>query len=364
MCIRDRGSIDGAQETITLTLVNDALVEGDETVDLQLGTPVGDAELGMITDHVATIVDSDTASVEFEMAVLDTAEIDGAATINVALTATGPSGDATLASALTVDFADLGTGDATADVDYATIVGGTLTFDVGATNNDVQSLTVDVIADLDSEVDELIDLELTNPSAPLTLGGNAVAALTILDDDHLITGNGQNVFTVDQIDPSSALTAGSSFGFSGTDDPEGSAYDPVNNVLYLSADFAEDALFRYDPVTKTVTLVGQYAIRNVSPAVEALAFDPNTMTLYGVDDSSNTLLDIDTTTGRATPIGGVGALGTSEIESLAFDPNANVLYGANDAANELVTLDTVAGTFAVVGPVSYTHLTLPTIYSV
>ena len=342
------GSMDGATADVTLTLVDDALVEGDETVDLDLGMPTGGAELGAIIAHVATITDSDTASVSFESATPSVDETDGTNLVNVVLTATGPSGDATLASALTVDFSDAATGSATDGVDYVAPTAGTLTFDIGATNNDVQSIGVDTIADLESEMDETIDLALANPLAPLALGADATASVAILDDDALISGNGQGAFVLNQHDPSSLLNSTTAVGLTGFLDVEGLAFDAASGLLYFTADFPYDGLGVYDPTTQTVSYVGGYGIGSAS--VEALAYDPNTATLYGVDDSSNSLITIDPTNGLATIVGTAGALGSSSVEGLAFDPNANVLYGADDTSNELVTIDTTMGTLTVIGP--------------
>ncbi len=52
------GSVNGAIQTFNLAVLADALVEGNETVDLQLGNVTG-AALGVQTTHEATITDDD-----------------------------------------------------------------------------------------------------------------------------------------------------------------------------------------------------------------------------------------------------------------------------------------------------------------
>lgn len=342
------GSQDGEVATVTLTLVNDALVEGDEVLSLELGTPVG-ADLGAVVSHEVTIVDSDEAFVDLQAAG-ETIE-SGSGGLEVVLSATGPSGPATLAVPLTVEVADAGTGTAAAGADYVAAGSVGLTFEPGAGDQSVATAAVDVVPDLSREQDETIDFALQNPAAPLNLGAGISGTLTILDDDRLVTANGQNVYAFDQVDPTTSLTGSSGYGYSGTVDPEGAAFDAVNNLLYISGDSPNDALFVYDPITGSITLVGQLAVPGLSfTTVESLAYDPNGMVLYGVDDGNDTLLEIDPQTGNGSVVGSLGALGTSTIEGLAFDPTTNTLYGADDGSNELVVIDTMLGTATVVGP--------------
>ncbi len=53
------GSVNGAIQTFNLAVLADALVEGNETVDLQLSNVTGTGALGVQTTHEATITDDD-----------------------------------------------------------------------------------------------------------------------------------------------------------------------------------------------------------------------------------------------------------------------------------------------------------------
>lgn len=82
-------------------------------------------------------------------------------------------------------------------------------------------------------------------------------------------------------------------------------------------------------------------------ALQALAFDVNTLTMYGSDIATGLLVKVD-------PFGildrAIGAIGFTDVRGLAFDPDANVLYGSDVATDQLVTIDTTTGVGTAVGP--------------
>mgnify|MGYP003572259274 CR=1 FL=1 len=60
------GSTDGTSQSITLTIIDDAILEEDETLNLQLtnlNDPNGQATIGTKADHQVVIADNDTAAV-------------------------------------------------------------------------------------------------------------------------------------------------------------------------------------------------------------------------------------------------------------------------------------------------------------
>ncbi|HEV7687547.1 MAG TPA: Calx-beta domain-containing protein, partial [Acidimicrobiia bacterium] len=78
-----------------------------------------------------------------------------------------------------VNYTTHDTGSATDGKDFAGTT-GTLFF---VTNQTTATLDVDVLADLLDEDDETFTVQLTNPTAGVTLGGAATATGTIVDDD-------------------------------------------------------------------------------------------------------------------------------------------------------------------------------------
>ena len=160
-------------KTFSVSLVDDATFESNETVSLTLSSPVG-AIPGIPISATLTIVDNDSSpTVQFSPTTYSADEGDGSATINVVL------GGATSALTITVDYATTISGTATADGDYIAI-SGTLTFTPGVTS---QSFSLTILPDSLDEVDETVVLILSNPdNASLGVGGD-IATLTITDDD-------------------------------------------------------------------------------------------------------------------------------------------------------------------------------------
>ena len=123
---------------------------------------------------------------------------------------------------------------------------------------------------------------------------------------------------------------------------EGSAYDPVANVLY-ACDVTADELLVIDTVTGNATSVGPLGFARI----EALACDPATGTLYGADNQVNQLVSIDPATGAATAIGSLGS--NPDITGLAFDPGTGLLWGVNLSADNLLSIDPTTAAKTVVG---------------
>ena len=166
-------------KTFTVPILDDTLVEGNETVNLTLTSPTGGATLGGQSTATLTIVDNDTAqpgSLQFSAAAFTVNEPQGTATITV--TRTGGSN-----VPVTVAYAT-SNGTATAGSDY-TASSGTLTFAVGETT---KTFTVPILDDTLVEGNETVKLTLTSPTGGATLGGQSTATLTIVSDDTAGTG--------------------------------------------------------------------------------------------------------------------------------------------------------------------------------
>src|SRR5262249_59077369 len=114
-------------KTFTVPILNDTLVEGDETVNLTLSNPTGGATLGSQNTAVLTIQDDDSAQpgvLQFSSATYAVNESQATAIITV--TRTGGSTGTVSVHYATSD------GTATAGSDYAA-TSGTLTFANGET---------------------------------------------------------------------------------------------------------------------------------------------------------------------------------------------------------------------------------------
>jgi hypothetical protein len=149
---------DSASKTFTVSITNDSVYEGNETVNLTLSSPTGGATLGAQNTAVLTIIDDDpipnTGSLQFSAATYS----DGAVGVHYATS----------------------NGSATAGSDYTAKSG-----DLSWTDGDSASktFTVSITNDSTYEGNESVNLTLSSPTGGATLGAQNTAVLTIIDDD-------------------------------------------------------------------------------------------------------------------------------------------------------------------------------------
>lgn len=168
-------------KTISVPIVGDAVVEGDETFSLALSDPKG-ATLDSVASVNATIVNDDVPVVTIFGS--STTEGDSGSkelsfTVNLSIAASSP---------ITVDYATAnGTDpnkDAQAGSDY-TSVSGTVGFAPGEKS---KTISVPILGDKTVEGDETFTLTISKPSgAMLNPDISVTATATILNDDTLVT---------------------------------------------------------------------------------------------------------------------------------------------------------------------------------
>jgi uncharacterized protein YhjY with autotransporter beta-barrel domain len=162
---------DTSPRTFTVTIRNDDLSEGDETIDLTLSNPVG-IELGSPAQATLTIVDDDVlGTVQFRQSNFQASEGSEAATILVDLTGS-MSGPASVQYTTAPGTAEAG-------IDFVP-TSGTLNWEEGTAGT--QTFTVEIVDDNLLEEDETVTLTLSNPSG-IALGNPNPATLVILDND-------------------------------------------------------------------------------------------------------------------------------------------------------------------------------------
>ncbi|MFT5126610.1 MAG: fimbrial isopeptide formation D2 family protein, partial [Rhodothermales bacterium] len=177
------GSAAGAFQVLPITILDDFIIEGVETIDLQLSNPSAIGQLGAITDHTVSINDDDAPFVAFQSATSSLAEAN--ATVEVVITLTSPLGP--LGADLTIDVQDLLTGTATSATDYSAFATTSLTFAAGATTGTTQVVVITILDDAISESSETINLDLTNLGgiAGAFIGAPSTHVITITDNDTL-----------------------------------------------------------------------------------------------------------------------------------------------------------------------------------
>ncbi len=171
-----------ASRTISIPILNDTLVEPDETFTFTLSDPTGGATLGSppaapVTATVTIKSEDAGGLVKFSAGAYSITE--GAGNLSITVVRTGGT-----ASDVTVDYTMAG-GTATAGADFqppaATV--GTLTFAAKQTS---ASIVVPILQDLLAEGNETFTVTLGNPQGGAALGAPAVATVTIVDDEAAI----------------------------------------------------------------------------------------------------------------------------------------------------------------------------------
>ncbi|OQX01639.1 MAG: hypothetical protein BWK80_59560, partial [Desulfobacteraceae bacterium IS3] len=161
-------------KTFTVSIINDSVTEGNETVNLTLSNPAG-AALGSPGSAVLTIADDDIpqrGQLQFNAASYSVNESGGSVTITVTRTG-GSSG------AVGVSYS-VGGGTAAVGQDYSA-TSGTITFADGDTAD--KTFSISILNDGVIEGNETVNLTLSNPTGGAALGSTVSAVLTIADDD-------------------------------------------------------------------------------------------------------------------------------------------------------------------------------------
>jgi hypothetical protein len=162
------------QQDVMITVVDDGLVEADETIEVTLSNPTN-ATLGVNTVHTYTILDNDVyPSVDFDL--VSSSGDESVTPVNLSVSLSESS-----ASTVYVDYAVTGGTATGGGVDY-TLAAGTLTF---APYDVAETIDITIVDDGLVEADETIEVTLSNP-VNATLGTNTVHTYTILDNDGVL----------------------------------------------------------------------------------------------------------------------------------------------------------------------------------
>ncbi len=167
---------DTAPKTITIPIVDDTLVEGNETVNLKLTNPTGTSRVTLGTQSTATlnIIDNDFPStLQFSAPTFSVNE-DGTPVAAVTVTRTGSSTNAVSA---TVNLTD---GTATAPADYANTP---VVVNFAAGDSAPKTITIPIVNDTLVEPTETVNLSLASPTGNASIGTQSTATLNILDND-------------------------------------------------------------------------------------------------------------------------------------------------------------------------------------
>ncbi|MDH4275562.1 MAG: S8 family serine peptidase, partial [Gammaproteobacteria bacterium] len=170
---------DSANKTFTVTITDDSVYEGNETVTLSLSNATGGATLG--TNATLTITENDPVPVPGTIAFSTTSYTVAENGVTATITATRAGGSDGVVG---VSYATAN-GTATAGSDY-TAASGTLSWANGDSAN--KTFTVSMTDDVIYEGNETVSLSLSTVTGGATLGTSS-ATLTITENDAAPAGN-------------------------------------------------------------------------------------------------------------------------------------------------------------------------------
>lgn len=218
------------QTTVNLSIVNDALIENNETFSITLSSPSG-ATLGAPAAATITITDNDQPVVALSSATYSVNEGAGTASIIVTLNQAAPY-LVTVAYATSNDTA-------TAPGDFIA-ASGTLTFTPGLTQSTAHIV---IVNDTAIENNETFGITLSSP-ANATMGAPAAASISITDNDQPQVQFSANAYTVDEsgsavitvtLSQPSPVAVTAQFATSDGTATAGSDYTAISGTLTITA---------------------------------------------------------------------------------------------------------------------------------
>jgi gliding motility-associated-like protein len=329
-------------KTIDLTIVDDALIEENETVVITLSNASG-ADLGTNTVFTYTIVNNDA-----QVTIEDVSQFEDGESFLITATLEG-----TIEGGFTVD---LSTADGTATVadgDYTAVSGTTLTFN--GTDGEVQKLDIAPGVDSKLEADETFTVSLSNlagttanvvitDQAVLTIKNDDAAAVTLAD----ASGNeGDGAITVTAI-LDNAVQGGFTVEVNtadGTATLADSDYSALKGqVLTFAGTAGETQTFTVTPTNDLIIEANEtltVSMSNMSSSLAVDVSDAATVTIVN-DDFNNAPTDI---TISATLIAennaldaAIGTLTTADADAGNTHTYA-LVSGAGDTDNASFTID-------------------------
>jgi hypothetical protein len=290
--------------TINIAVINDILVEGNETVILTLSSvTTGLATLGTPVSATNTIADNDAPVVTISNTTngTETGPVNGVMTVSQTAIPLTP-----IVIAYTVS------GTATSGLDF-TALSGTVTIPAGSTT---ATITIPVIDDLIVEGNETVIVTLTSiTSGAASLGATLVATNTISDNDSA---------TVSIANTTNGAEAGPTSGVLTVTQTKASA---TNTVIAYTVSGTATSGSDYTALSGTVTILAGATSATISiPVIDDAVLDPGetvTVTLTSITSglaalgtslvATNTITDNDTasfTISKAVSAASISAPGT------------------------------------------------------
>ena len=170
---------DGDTQVVTINIINDNLLEGNENFNITLSNISNDIIEIVDNNGVGTIVDNSILSADDGISVADFAINEDAGAADFVITYMGP----TVAEAFTIDF-NVADGSATNPEDYSLVTPETtVNFPENTTTGDTQMVTVSIVNDNLLEGSENLSIILSDISTTLVVIVDDEAIGTIIDNE-------------------------------------------------------------------------------------------------------------------------------------------------------------------------------------
>ncbi|WP_462248297.1 DUF2341 domain-containing protein [Ekhidna sp.] len=327
--------------SFNITVVDDAIFEGTETITLRLTNPVN-ADLGSVTEYTLDITDNDTQPVAgFVESSSFVSESAGIAAMEVTL-------DAPSVNDVTVNYTVTAT--ATPGADY-TLSNGSVLISAGSMSEDIQAV---IVNDLVTEAAENITVTLTT-ATNATVSGTTIHVVTILDDDQSgSTGPGgvgdatTNLLWLrgDNFTPGTWTDiSGNSNDFTGAGPSVGGTGINSQNTVEFSG---AQSLTSASGISASVSDFDIFFVADADVATDQALFNDADGLLFGVENSNGGFQDADATwkgdeivTGTGSPsiiqynlesgsgLAAISLNGTVDVPTVPFDYTATSMSGTS-----------------------------------
>jgi len=197
---------DSADKTFTVSISNDSMVEGNETIALTLNGETGGATLGTSSADLTIVDDDNAGTITLSTSAYSVDENNASATITVSRINSANG-------VVTVDYATVN-GTAISGSDF-TSASGTLSWADGDSAD--KTFTVAITDDVAVEGNENLSLTLSGATGSATLGTSS-ATLTIVDDDNAAYGEisvSSSTYSVNEDGVSLTITVARASGSNG-----------------------------------------------------------------------------------------------------------------------------------------------------
>ena len=325
-----------ASKTVTVTSLDDNLVESDETFEVRLSSPTGGATLADATG-IGTITDATT------LVEIGDAEAAEGGTLTFTLTRTGDTSGASTVQWITGDDTRDGANLATADSDYTAVTTAqTVSFAAGDAS---KTVTVASLADDRIESDETFEVRLSNPIGATLAGDTGIGTITDTTRAFVVSDASTNegekaAFTITR----SGSTAAAATVHWATAEHTGATH-PASTTDYTAVN-ATTVSFAAGERTKTIEVqTTEDTLDEPDETFQVVLTQPSTGTTIADATGTGTIVDDD------TPSLALNDVTVAEGASAAF----TITLSQVQATDVTVTATTSDGT-AVAGA-DYTHIT-------